>query len=103
MNIDYSKQLDYKKDKVINIFLKYAKMNINPIIVSSDKYNYRNKILLHVSNGKLGLYKNNSHDLVQAYGETEINAEDVKKAYETIERTKAEREQTGKKNNFEGR
>ena len=65
MNIDYSKQLDYKKDKVINIFLKYAKMNINPIIVGSDKYNYRNKILLHVSNGKLGLYKNNSHDLVE--------------------------------------
>ena len=47
--------------------------------------------------------ENNSHDLVQAYGETEINDEDVKKAYETIERTKAEREQTGKKNNFEGR
>ena len=47
--------------------------------------------------------ENNSHDLVQAYGETEINDEDVKKAYETIERTQAEREQTGKKNNFEGR
>ena len=50
--------------------------------------------------------ENNSHDLVQAYGETEINDEDVKKAYETIERTKAEREQTqniGKENNFEGR
>ena len=34
------------------------------------------------------------------------NDEDVKKAYETIERTKAEREQTqniGKENNFEGR
>ena len=47
--------------------------------------------------------KNNSHNLVQAYGETEINGEDVKEAYETIERTKAERDQTGKKNNFEGR
>lgn len=47
--------------------------------------------------------ENNSHDLVQAYGKTEINGEDVKKAYETIERTKAERDQTGKKNNFEGR
>ena len=38
--------------------------------------------------------------------EKKINDEDVKKAYETIERTKAEREQTqniGKENNFEGR
>ena len=49
---------------------------------------------------------NNSHDLVQAYGETEINEEDVKRAYETIERTKTEREQTQnirKENNFEGK
>lgn len=44
--------------------------------------------------------------LIHAYGDTEINDEDVKKAYETIERTKSEREQTqnkGKENNFEGR
>ena len=43
---------------------------------------------------------------MQAYGEAEINAEDVKRAYETIERTKAEREQAqnkGNENNFEGR
>lgn len=51
-------------------------------------------------------YTYSTDDLVQAYGEAEINDEDVKRAYETIERTKAEREQAqnkGKENNFEGR
>lgn len=51
-------------------------------------------------------YTYSTDDLIHAYGEAEINDEDVKKAYETIERTKAEREQTqnkGKENNFEGR
>lgn len=45
-------------------------------------------------------------DLGQAYGDTAINYEDVKRAYETIEQTKAEREQSpnkGRENNLEGR
>ena len=59
-----------------------------------------------ISSKHVDTYTYSTDDLVQAYGEAEINDEDVKRAYETIERTKAEREQAqnkGKENNFEGR
>lgn len=34
-------------------------------IVSYDRFSYRNKVTLHVLNGKLGFYKKNSNDLVE--------------------------------------
>lgn len=55
-NLDYSKQLIYKRDKVINIFKRYLDRNINPDIIGSDNiYKYRNKITYHIDNGKIGL------------------------------------------------
>lgn len=54
-NLNYNKQLEYKKNKVINIFLRYLNMEINPDIIGSDnRYEYRNKITYHCNN-KLGL------------------------------------------------
>lgn len=54
-NLPYKKQLEYKKEKVVNIFKKYLNLNINPnIIPSKFKHNYRNKITFHVDK-KLGL------------------------------------------------
>ena len=44
-NLDYNKQLEFKRNKIINIFKKYLNMKINPDIIPSDKiYEYRNKI-----------------------------------------------------------
>ena len=44
-NLCYSDQLEYKKDKVINIFKRYLGLDIIPNIISSDnRYEYRNKI-----------------------------------------------------------
>lgn len=55
-NLNYSKQLDYKKKKVINIFKKYLDMDINPEIIDSDnRYEYRNKITFQCNDGRLGL------------------------------------------------
>ena len=55
-NLNYSKQLDYKKKKVINIFKKYLDMDINPEIIGSDnRYEYRNKITFQCNDGRLGL------------------------------------------------
>jgi len=55
-NLSYMKQLEYKKNKVVNIFKRYLDMNINPEIVGSDnRYEYRNKITYKCVNGKLGL------------------------------------------------
>ena len=65
MGLNYDKQLEYKKNKVINIFKKYNKMDINPMIYGSNQYNYRNKIILHVKEGKLGLVTYRSHDIVK--------------------------------------
>ena len=55
-NLSYIKQLEYKKNKVINIFKRYLDMDIDPEILGSDKrYEYRNKITYRCVNGKLGL------------------------------------------------
>lgn len=64
MNLDYSKQLLYKKNKVINMFKKYVNLDIDPEIVGSNQFNYRNKIILRVKDGKLGLYKYHSNDVI---------------------------------------
>ena len=54
--LNYSKQLEYKKNKVINIFKRYLNMDINPEIIGSDnRYEYRNKITYQCKNGVLGL------------------------------------------------
>lgn len=55
-NLNYSKQLEYKKNKVVNIFSRYLGIKINPMIIGSDnRYGYRNKITFKCNNGKLGL------------------------------------------------
>lgn len=51
-------------------------------------------------------YTYSTDDLTRDYEQAEINDEDIQKAYQTIERTKEERQQAqskGKENNFEGR
>lgn len=56
-NLSYEEQLQFKKNKVINIFKRYLNMTINPDIIGSEKiYGYRNKITYHYDNA-LGLIK----------------------------------------------
>lgn len=64
-SMDYNKQLDFKKNKVIDIFSKYANIDINPKIIGSDLEGYRNKIVLHVCNGIMGYYEKNSNKIVE--------------------------------------
>lgn len=55
-NLSYNKQLDFKKNKVINIFQRYLDIDINPGIIGSYKqYKYRNKITFHVKDNRIGL------------------------------------------------
>lgn len=63
-HIKYNKQLDYKKDIFINIMKRYANIDINPNIISSDNLYYRNKISLKVFNNKLSLVKKSSNDYI---------------------------------------
>ena len=65
-HMKYDKQLDFKKNKVINILSRYADINyvVNDILPSKE-FGYRNKVVLKVENGKLGLFKDSSNTLVE--------------------------------------
>lgn len=64
-HINYEKQLEFKKNTVIDIFKRYASLDINPnICESEDKLHYRNKVVLHVENNKKGFYKDETNELV---------------------------------------
>ena len=67
MNLSYEKTLDYKKDRVISLFKKFASIDLTDInIVSvSNNYGYRNKVSLKVRDGKIGYYKNGSNVLIE--------------------------------------
>ncbi len=55
-SLNYNKQLEYKKNKIINIFKRYLNLDINPNIIGSDKrYEYRNKITFQCDNNVCGL------------------------------------------------
>lgn len=55
-NLNYDMQLEFKKNKVINIFKRYLNLDINPEIIGSDKeYGYRNKITYNKEDNHLGL------------------------------------------------
>lgn len=61
----FSGTIEYKKDIFIDIFKRYANMDINPNVIYSDNiYGYRNKISMKINNGKLSLVEENSTELV---------------------------------------
>lgn len=63
--IKYDKSLEYKKDIVIDIMKRYAKIDVNPdIIYDGNVYGYRNKISLKVNNGSLALVREGTCELV---------------------------------------
>ena len=64
-NVSFEYENKYKYDNVKNIFNKYnIDSNLLDDICYINKYNYRNKILLHCDFKNLGLYKDNSYDIV---------------------------------------
>ena len=67
MNLEYKEQLEYKKEKVINILNKYTSLNIDNINItaSPNQYHYRNKIALQVKNGIIGLFSYNTNNIVE--------------------------------------
>ena len=67
MNLSYEKTLEYKKNRVISLFKKFADINLSDLEISSDlnNYGYRNKVSLKVRDGKIGYFKNGSNDLIE--------------------------------------
>ena len=64
-HLKYEKQLEYKRQKVVNIMKKYVKSDfkINEIVPSNKIFGYRNKVTLKV-NEKLGFHENNSNKVI---------------------------------------
>lgn len=57
--------IEYKKNIFMDIFKRYANIDINPNVIYSDNiYGYRNKISMKINNGKLSLVEENSTELV---------------------------------------
>ena len=64
-SISYDATINFKLNKVINLFNKYN-LDIKPEIVKNPSdYNYRNKIKLMVIDSKIGYFETNSHTLVE--------------------------------------
>ena len=64
-SLPYEKTIEYKKEKVTNLFKK-NKIDINiDTVVNTHPYNYRNKINLKVVDGKMGFYVNKTHNVVE--------------------------------------
>lgn len=102
-HINYKKQLEFKKNTVIDIFKRYANLDINPnICESEDKLHYRNKVVLHVENNKKGFYKDETNELVPINNclllnkktndeiETFVKKVDISKLREILLRTNGE-------------
>ena len=66
MHIKEEKQESFKKEKVEEILKKFLKYNkdVNDIVFSKN-FNYRNKVVLHVKDNKLGFYKNKTNELIE--------------------------------------
>lgn len=66
MHCNFDEQLNFKYNKVKEIIEKFTNIDssfVKPII-KTNEYNYRNKIILHVSNNKLGFYEKKSNKVI---------------------------------------
>ena len=65
-DITYEKELEIKKDSVLNKLQRIAKLDVKDVdILTNAEYYYRNKVDLKVENGKLGYYNRKTHNLTQ--------------------------------------
>lgn len=66
-HLSFSKENEFKRRKVQELLVKFAK--INPTLVKetifSNEYNYRNKVTFHGNGNIFGYYKENSNDLLK--------------------------------------
>ncbi len=60
LHISYEKEQNLKEEYIKKLFPKY-----NKCINSYDRYNYRNKVTLHVKDNKLGLYEENTNNIIE--------------------------------------
>lgn len=65
-HICFNEENKFKLDKVKSIMKKYANIDSNLVkgIIYHDRNNYRNKITLHGKDNEIGLYKENTNEII---------------------------------------
>lgn len=66
MHEDYSRQLEFKQNKVKELFDRYVgidNVKIFPIL-SDRQFGYRNKVIFHGNENKLGLYSEKTNEVI---------------------------------------
>ena len=61
LHISEDKEINKKQKYISELFNEYRVNNIESVNI----YNYRNKVTLHVCNGKLGFYQSNTNSLIE--------------------------------------
>ena len=65
-HMSYDDTLKFKKNKLIEILSKYAGIETEiEMIKNKNRDFYRNKVEIHIENGKAGFYKKGSHEIVE--------------------------------------
>nr|WP_276939206.1 23S rRNA (uracil(1939)-C(5))-methyltransferase RlmD [Helcococcus sueciensis] len=86
-NIDYKKQIEYKKNTIINSINRIAdeKLTDIDVIEAINKNGYRNKLELKVSEtGKLAYFKRNSYDLIEI-NDCMMNTKEIQKLVKKLQ------------------
>lgn len=67
LHVSYNDSLDFKKEKIKEIFNRSLEIDLKNInVISNPKpFNYRNKITLKVKNGEYGFYEGDSYNLIK--------------------------------------
>lgn len=65
LNFAYSEQLKHKTQMLKAVLERNNKVEVNDAIKSDKNLNYRIKAKYRAENGKLGFYKEESHDIIQ--------------------------------------
>ncbi len=98
MHLNYNEQLAYKRNTLIDTFVKYLgyRPKVNQTIGMTVPYNYRNKAQLHVKRGKeflMGLFKEHTNFVIDIMDcdvqDKKLNAF-LKKLKKVLEKTKVE-------------
>lgn len=65
-HLSYDDTLEFKKNKLLEIFKKYASADIDVnIIKNKAKDFYRNKVEVQIKNGLFGFYQKDTHEIVE--------------------------------------
>ena len=66
-HLTYDDENRFKEEKIKDLISKFSGLDKDLVksIYYDKEFNYRNKVVFHVHNKKLGLYKNKSNDIVE--------------------------------------